>query len=97
MPFLKSTCRFVGVQNAAINDSLQVHAQQKVRIRGPGGGDSNMKYLDVCWESKNVPIMKDAFGKKQNTHIEGSSAHVIPILWCNIKQKCIIQNCFILV
>ena len=36
------------------------------------GGDSIIKMPEyVCWESENVPILKDALGKKKHTHIEG--------------------------
>ena len=37
-----------------------------------GGGDSNMKCADVCVDDlENVPILKEALGKKKYTHIEG--------------------------
>ena len=52
----------------------------------PGGG----------WKSGNVPIMKDALGKKKKKKkkpiLKGSSAHLIPILWCNNKLKYIIHK-----
>ena len=40
---------------------------------GPGaGGDSSIKMLRcVCWGFENVPILKDALGKKKHTNIEG--------------------------
>ena len=50
-----------------------------------GGGDSSMKCLDVCvGGSENVPIYGRLSSK--NIHIlKGSSAHFIPIFWCNIN------------
>ena len=37
----------------------------------PLGGDSSIKMPGcVCWGSANIPILKDALGKK-HTHIEG--------------------------
>ena len=58
--------------------------------RGGGGVDLSIKMPGcVCWGSENVPILRDSLGKKKNTHIRGFSANFIPILWCNIKLKCI--------
>ena len=62
-------------------------------IVGPGGGGGGLQYEMpgyLCWGSENVPIMKDTFYKKKKVPIlKGSSAHFIPILWRNIKLKCI--------
>ena len=46
----------------------------------------------VCLESENVPIMKDALCKTNLPILKGSSAHLIPILWCNIKLKSLIHK-----
>ena len=65
-----------------------------VKTRGGGGGvDSSIKMPGcVCWVSENVPILKDPLGKKNIPILNGSSAYFIPILWCNIKLKCIIPK-----
>ena len=47
----------------------------------------------VCWGSEIVHILKDALGKKNIPILRGSSAYFIPILWCNIRLKCIIPKC----
>ena len=58
-----------------------------------GGGDSIIKNARMCWGSENVPILKDALGKKKEIPIlKGSSAYFIPIIWCNIGLKCIIPK-----
>ena len=46
----------------------------------------------MCWGSENIPIMKDALGKKNIPILKGSSAHFMPILWNNIELECIIHN-----
>ena len=57
------------------------------------GDDSGIKMPGcVCWGSENVPIMKDALGQKNIPILKGSLAHLIPILWCNIKLKFIIHK-----
>ena len=45
----------------------------------------------VCWGSENLPILKDALGKK-TTHIEGFLCILHTILLCDIKLKCIIPK-----
>ena len=49
-----------------------------------------MKCLCAC--VGGLKIMKDAFGKKNTPILQVSSAHPIPISWCNIKLKCIIHK-----
>ena len=47
---------------------------------GWGGGDSSVEMPGcVCLGSENVPIMKDALGKKNIATMKGSSGHFIPI------------------
>ena len=49
----------------------------------------------VYWGSENIPIMKDALGKKNIPISKVSSSEIITILWCNIKLvklKCIIHK-----
>ena len=52
-----------------------------------------MKCPDVCvhcWRSKHVPIVKDAFGKKNTPILKVSSAHFISIICMEYYQlKCI--------
>ena len=60
---------------------------------GRGGDDSSIKMTEcVCWGSENVPILKDALGENNLPILKGSSTYFIPILWCNIKLKCIIPK-----
>ena len=59
------------------------------------GSDSSINMPGcVCWGSENVPTLKDALGKKTKNIpiLKGSSTYFIPILWCNIKLKCIIPK-----
>ena len=52
------------------------------------GGDSSMKMPGrVCLGSENVPILKDTLCKKNIPILKDSSAHLIPMLWCNIRLK----------
>ena len=63
-------------------------------LPGQGGG-GGLQY-ENAWMcvlgSENAPIMKDAFGNKDILISKGSSAHLIPISWCNIKIKGIIHT-----
>ena len=53
------------------------------------GGDSSIKMPGcVCLGFENVHILRDALGNNILI-LKGSSAYFIPILWCNIKLKCI--------
>ena len=56
----------------------------------PRGVDSNIKMPGcACFGSESVPMLK----VKKTCPYWRSSAHVIPILWCNIKLECIIPKC----
>ena len=50
--------------------------------RGGGGGTASLKVGPgcVCWGSENVPILKDASGRKNIPILKGSPAYFIPIL-----------------
>ena len=59
----------------------------------PGWGGLQYENAWMCvFGSENAPIMKDAFGNKNIPISVGSSAHLIPISWWNIKIKGIIHK-----
>ena len=58
----------------------------------PWGGGGQLQYKNAGMCVMGV-ILKDVFDIKKSTPIlKGSSAYFIPILWCNIKLKCIIPK-----
>ena len=59
-----------------------------------GGGDSCIKMPGcVCRGSENVPILKDALGKKKHTHIKGFLCIIHgAILSSNVSFRKVIHN-----
>ena len=52
----------------------------QIKSPGGGGGNSSIKMPGcVCWGSENVPILKDALGRKNIPILKGSSAYFILI------------------
>ena len=50
-----------------MNESISLYHSSGVMPRGGGGLLYEMPGC-MCWDSENVPIMKDALGKTQKTY-----------------------------
>ena len=84
-----------------MNKSILLYSSSGVTPRGGGGGLLYEMPGCVCWESENVPIMKDALGKKQKTYRTDPQHALYPyygvILSANVSFIKVIDNTSLLI